>query len=453
MSLRHVDVSAPPCTLLLPIEKKKSTSVHLPLTTFSDTMFVVFLVLIISITTASLGLLIYLSWKSPRRDAIIRRGIRDVVLVGKNLIALVLATFVMAYFQSIFGRNLAFYRHHQLADYVKNPELNLLHNRLYDLGFEVFPDLSNEESVLSANEGLQYCLAAAVIITLSIPYWFELKKGVVFPVHSVNVITRLLCTIAIGHVLRMPCYLVTSVPGPSPHCIGAIEYQNRPRDLSHVLWHAHTGANCGDLIFSGHMLFATTAICTVAHYVDIMFGRRKAYMVTMLLLPLFCMQVTLILMSRAHYSVDMVTGTIIGVMNWIVVAKVFWLNDAQATNDEPWAQFVTNYIRLILAKCGIEYEIALENSDSPTSTYMNFGQSALPPQHPVPVVSVAASFPAALVMRPIHSSTDDDTAGASLVPSPPPGKEADSVAVEVEFPTPCGGSSPEENDIPELSKQ
>lgn len=286
--------------------------------------FQFFLVGISAITLAGIGLYVRHARTSPRKPQILSRFSGDLAVLKHQRFRLALYVLIIGYIQSILGRNLAFYLHHPLADYVNDPSENLKRHRLYDLGYSLLPDFSESESIVTMNEFLQYVMAAAIISISMTPYLHEIcpKRPKSLPVFTVNIVIRLLQGIAIGHVLRIPTFLATSLPGPSPHCIGEIERHNHPHDLAHIFWFPHTGANCGDLVFSGHVLFATTAVLTVTHYVHKIFGRDRAIQAGLALLPVYLLQIILIIMSRAHYSVDVVSSMIISTLSWIVQAQV-----------------------------------------------------------------------------------------------------------------------------------
>jgi len=326
--------------------------------------FKIWLVLICTATIGGVAAFAYRASKSPRRKEVYNRLIGDLTLVAtRHKLRIALSVLVIGYIQSVIGRNLAFYLHHPLTDYVKDPT-DLLRHRLYDVGHSVTPDWSDSEFLVSLNELWQYCMAAAVILTAMLPYALELRPdwrarltadvdgslAQAPRVRTANVVVRLLQAVAIGHVLRMPTFLGTSLPGPSPHCLGAIEDRNHPDDFEHILWFPHAGANCGDLVFSGHMLFATTALCLVTHYIDVTLGRRVATRTLLAMLPLFAIQIVTILAARAHYTVDIVTGVTIAALLWVVETKVVftreWQPDPQDDAELISASFVDQTSRL-----------------------------------------------------------------------------------------------------------
>merc|ERR1719444_502253 len=80
--------------------------------------------------------------------------------------------------------------------------------------------------------------------------------------HLVNLLRRMLCVYAIGHVLRGFTYLSTTIPGSADHCLPGAE-MHPPKSLAECFYKVKGfNGNCGDLIFSGHMLFV--AECCVS---------------------------------------------------------------------------------------------------------------------------------------------------------------------------------------------
>lgn len=280
----------------------------------------------------SLVCLIAKAWKHPRRPLLITRMWNDVYLAWKNTWIILLAAFGM-YVQGVIGRSLAFYLHRQMADYVVDPAKNLKQTRLNDLGHQLLPDTSGNEAITIINEALQYSMFGFLAAVFAYPYWTQLISNRCVGTYSVNMVTRFLVCFSTGHLLRMLCYVGTSLPGPSEHCIGDIERENRPTKLSSIFWQPKVGANCGDLVFSGHMLTATTILCTIQYYTAKMRGFRSSIVLVALISPLYIWQIINILLARAHYTVDLVVAIEMTIFYFTSLCRVWWPNDYQPRWD------------------------------------------------------------------------------------------------------------------------
>eukprot|EP00961_Rhodomonas_salina_P277071 3744564-Rhodomonas_salina.1 len=101
---------------------------------------------------------------------------------------------------------------------------------------------------------------------------------------------------AIGHWLRFLCYYGTTLPGSAEHCTRdtATEFMEQvaPRArTSDWLTKGAQGGNCGDLIFSGHILLLLLYAIYGA------FG------------ALTLVQTLATLAKRNHYTIDIVVAT------------------------------------------------------------------------------------------------------------------------------------------------
>lgn len=235
---------------------------------------------------------------------------------------IVVSALVIGYIQTVIGRNIAFYLHRPLDWYVKTPEL-LTQPYLKDIGFDLFPDLSGNRGIQLANELCQYLFGVSVAAVAVWPYIKDYLHGGHCQYYTVNIICRLIYAIATGEFLRMAIYLPTSLPGPAPHCRGEVEAMNRPKALSEVFAHPRTAQNCGDLIFSGHMFFATTTACLFWYYLSKTMNPKNAAMGTLLISVIAAIQVICVLLTRSHYSIDITSGIIIGFCQFHVHSYVW----------------------------------------------------------------------------------------------------------------------------------
>ena len=75
-------------------------------------------------------------------------------------------------------------------------------------------------------------------------------------ISSIGMLFRFLTMMVVGHFFRVLTYPLTSLPGPARHCTNyTIEAINRPTVLSEIFHRINSPfENCGDLLFSGHIL-------------------------------------------------------------------------------------------------------------------------------------------------------------------------------------------------------
>uniref|UniRef100_A0A7S2W8S8 Sphingomyelin synthase-like domain-containing protein n=1 Tax=Mucochytrium quahogii TaxID=96639 RepID=A0A7S2W8S8_9STRA len=244
-------------------------------------------------------------------------------LFGRQFCPLFLSLVMLVYGALIVFRNLAFYR------YRVGP-------RLRDVGFEVFHEFSKENMKYSdipikvmyivdgfvllgtfLGEGGAKRIKDAITCLCGKENEQDLRAYKPFTrpprPHFVNVVRRMLCVYAIGHFLRACTYLATTLPGSSDHCIHSTGL-HPPKTLLECFYKTQSiNGNCGDLIFSGHMLFMWLSTCCVLKYGARAWGLKQLGPVHSGLLAL-CMiliavQIAFILKSRHHYTVDIVVAT------------------------------------------------------------------------------------------------------------------------------------------------
>lgn len=228
----------------------------------------------------------------------------------------------LAYFGYMLFRNLAFYR------FEAGP-------RLRDLGHELVPPLGAALHELGELPMLAlYLLIAALSLATFVAGPME---STVPKPYFVNMFRRFATTLAIGHTLRFASYIGTSLPGAADHCmLGSVEKLTPPRPTSayevFTRYAATPGSNCGDLIFSGHMLQAIIFGCIVARYGQRCFalsstGGAVLRGVTYLLVS---SQAFIIVSARNHYTVDVVVASYTTPLLWY-----FYCNALHPSDLEP----------------------------------------------------------------------------------------------------------------------
>lgn len=250
-----------------------------------------------------------------------RRLRAEVVLLVAQLPAVGGAVAYLAYFGYMLFRNLAFYR------FQAGP-------RLRDLGHELVPPLgpalhqAGELPMLAL-----YLLMAALSLATFVAGPMETTAP---KPYFINMFRRFVSTLAIGHTLRFASYIGTSLPGAADHCMpGSVENLSPPRPTSayevFTRYAATPGSNCGDLIFSGHMLQAIIFGCIVARYGQRCFalsptGGAVLRGVTYLLVS---SQAFIIVAARNHYTVDVVVASYTTPLLWYFYCNALYTSDLE----------------------------------------------------------------------------------------------------------------------------
>jgi hypothetical protein len=109
--------------------------------------------------------------------------------------------------------------------------------------------------------------------------------------------------------------------GPAKHCTNyTLEEQNRPTSFNQVFQLRNSPLeNCGDLLFSGHMVSASCVVYCITYYLFVMISTNKrkfvrfsviAYVI-FIWICLAC-QIFTAIATRNHYTVDIWLGGLIG---------------------------------------------------------------------------------------------------------------------------------------------
>ena len=229
----------------------------------------------------------------------------------------------MIYLSTMVFRNLAFYR------YEARP-------RLRDLGFDTLPDLENH-GFWSAVKDIPMTTSMWMMgLTCIVSVMFG--KGNQTP-YAVNMLRRVLAMLAFGHCLRFCTYIGTSMPGTTERCLpGHLDEMDppQPKTMKEVFFTRialNPGNNCGDLLFSGHILGVITPVLMVGKYGEKVFIERglcskRFFSVVMIVLwSLIFMQASLILMMRNHYTADIVVSLYFTPLFWDYYDSVIQPND------------------------------------------------------------------------------------------------------------------------------
>jgi len=262
------------------------------------------------------------------------------ILFQRKIPFFLIYIFSLAYLYPVVMRNVGFYLHHTMRDYV-HTNGSLTQKSLYDLGHEFLPDLSQDTKTSkifrTLNELIQYFLVFSLIaVILSIFFLKRSKVGSrsrkhgeianITNISAVGITFRYLTMMTIGHLLRSLTYPLTSLPGPATHCTNyTLEAQNKPTTLMEIFQSINSPfENCGDLLFSGHMVSASCVVYCITYYLFVMISRNKRKIVRLSVIAFvifmwICLgcQIFTAIATRNHYTVDIWLGGLIGYMNWM----------------------------------------------------------------------------------------------------------------------------------------
>eukprot|EP00516_Mucochytrium_quahogii_P001678 CAMPEP_0203755510 /NCGR_PEP_ID=MMETSP0098-20131031/8945_1 /ASSEMBLY_ACC=CAM_ASM_000208 /TAXON_ID=96639 /ORGANISM=" , Strain NY0313808BC1" /LENGTH=247 /DNA_ID=CAMNT_0050646999 /DNA_START=104 /DNA_END=844 /DNA_ORIENTATION=+ len=183
-------------------------------------------------------------------------------LLKRQWYLVLLSVFIIIYGTGFVLLNLAFYRY----------PVNDAQERLkVDLGHELIPELPLrfvDSGLVEAGMYTFFGVFGVFTICLFINNADAGKRNP--KPHLVNILLRLANVYAIGHILRACTYLTTSPPGSADRCLTSFtpnlaDYQPKsiaecfyiPGDIYH---------NCGDLMFSGHMLLMLIMLLGLHRY-------------------------------------------------------------------------------------------------------------------------------------------------------------------------------------------
>lgn len=228
----------------------------------------------------------------------------EIALLLAAIPHLIPKVFILQYCAFHIFRNMAHSRHMQ------GP-------RLHDLGFDMIPE-SRDYNILS--DVVVIINATLSWIAVLMPIFSSNNEFHNRGIYTSDFILKNVNVLSVGHVLRFFTFISTSLPGPAPHCQpGSTIYHDTNMSTYELFRRRATVAggdpNCGDLIFSGHMLqimtFSTIVLSNLNTLVTNKFiARIMKYLIilTVIVEPYF------IISARNHYTVDVVIAIYISPM-------------------------------------------------------------------------------------------------------------------------------------------
>lgn len=211
---------------------------------------------------------------------------------------------LLLYFGIIVFRSLAFYRYEQ------RPVLK-------DLGFQIIPKIPQLLGFSNLLLSLQHSLIFLLSFILLIKNYSYFSIQYTGP-YIINIWRRYFNIITIGNILRFLTYISTSLPGPAEHCQpGSTDYH--PPTKWYQIFYTFNSANCGDLIFSGHLFHLIIAMFIFNKYAsDIISNNYLLITLKILSWIAIPLEIFLILATRQHYSVDLIVAIYTSIFLWIV---------------------------------------------------------------------------------------------------------------------------------------
>lgn len=188
--------------------------------------------------------------------------------------------------------------------------------RLRDWGFEVIPELPEKYRHMAEVPHL-------ILLTWNILYLLVAVRpsaGRHKRVFGVNMIRRWTCVFVACHTLRAATFLGTTLPGAAEHCLPDYDWRaNQPETPYRITpnpgWPTK---NCGDLLFSGHMLETTLNVLVLSKYTEPTTNcSRATYRRLMCIAALvLIIQAVLTIASRNHYTADVVIAVYLVPLVW-----------------------------------------------------------------------------------------------------------------------------------------
>ncbi|KAJ0400752.1 hypothetical protein P43SY_005473 [Pythium insidiosum] len=254
-------------------------------------------------------------WEIRDREAFVKYVKIELQLLAKEW-KILLPCVIMQYVHGVF---------HNLAYWIQENKLELIQRyTLYDLGFELMPELSETDAHWSEYLVFGGVFAPAILLVLSVPIF---KQNPKHPRYMTIILKRVLLHISVALSFRIASFLLTALPGPARHCRLLFDEtcrQNNPNDplkcvidnpefsapRGHALFtHLDALNGCGDLMFSSHTIYTLSFILTVSKYWP------SKYLVG-LMVSIQIAIAFLIVAARKHYSLDVFTALYVVPLLW-----------------------------------------------------------------------------------------------------------------------------------------
>ena len=217
------------------------------------------------------------------------------------------ALFVLVYLVLVVFLNLSYLRYEAPAD----------GRRLRDLGHELVPRLPDAYfPYRDVPMLLIFACAACVVAGATRVLWCAETEAKRTP-YVANMVRRFLVAYALGHVLRAMTYLPTTIPGGNDKCLDRARLAaDQPTLLQCFYRTASVETNCGDEMFSGHVMLCVILVAAVREYAPRALGTRAGRALFAAAVVLLACEALSIIAARVHYTTDVVVAVYVTVMMW-----------------------------------------------------------------------------------------------------------------------------------------
>eukprot|EP00736_Rhodelphis_marinus_P008326 Rmarinus@m.8286 len=211
--------------------------------------------------------------------------------------------------------NLVYYLHEASKEPIK------------DLGFDLFPAFDEDDPLQEWLSELFFGIIMGVAVLVALLPLFDPSspKRNIFVIYTLK---RYAVVLVICQTLRIVSFLCTVLPSPNYHCREGSEDYDPPETVWDILFRMDATFGCGDLIFSSHTLFSVLCCIIVHVYCPV---RAVTVLSWMLLLVL----AALTLMSRKHYSVDIVVAWYTVPLVWFAYTERYPLGSIHFPTPAP----------------------------------------------------------------------------------------------------------------------
>ncbi len=234
----------------------------------------------------------------------------EIHLLKRQWLLFVSLAFFLGYVNAFVFLNLAFYRYPvEEAD-----------RRLKDLGHEIVPELEadlRDSGIVDLPLNTLMFITVFMLLSLFVNNASAGRRNP--KPHLVNVIIRTASVYALGSLARAGTFLSTSPPGSGDHCLADAHPERFKPTLAECFYKmADLYHNCGDLMFSGHMLLMICLMLCMNAYAEAAFwiSRGQRLAVVCVALGLCVIESYLIIASRHHYTSDVVVAWYLSPLLW-----------------------------------------------------------------------------------------------------------------------------------------
>jgi hypothetical protein len=232
----------------------------------------------------------------------------EIHLFTKQWISIVIVVIFLVYIVLMVFLNLSYHRYEPPPD----------GKRLKDIGYELIPEIPHRHlNIVDLPLNALYFVAGILIIgtfRACLPSYSGIKS----PPYIVNILRRFGVAYSMGHFLRACTYLVTTIPGGTEKCLKRETLESSRPTLSQCFYRtASVETNCGDLMFSGHLLLCIIIVCMCYRYGnDCLANPKWAKILFYFAILLTTIEFVMILAARHHYTSDLIVSIYVTPLMW-----------------------------------------------------------------------------------------------------------------------------------------